>query len=125
MVTYVIGLQDWRWALGTGIFIDDIRATVAAARAGVEDRIQRNFLYIGATTLLTEAYQPQEKALIQGINEFMVFSATAFTAMASGYLHHTLGWESLNRYTLPVICFAAAIITLLGWQLRQQRAQAA
>ena len=84
-----------------------------------------NFLYIGATTLLTEVYQPQEKALIQGINEFMVFSATAFTAMASGYLHHTLGWESLNRYTLPVICFAAAIITLLGWQLRQQRAQAA
>ena len=52
MVTYVIGLQDWRWALGTGIFIDDIRATVAAARAGVEDRIQRNFLYIGAITAM-------------------------------------------------------------------------
>ena len=50
MVTYVIGLQDWRWALGTGIFIDDIRATVAAARAGVEDRIQSTFVYIGAIT---------------------------------------------------------------------------
>ncbi len=47
MVTYVVGLQDWRWALGTGIFIDDIRATVAAARADVETRIQRTFLYIG------------------------------------------------------------------------------
>ncbi len=52
MVTYVIGLQDWRWALGTGIFIDDIRDTVAAARAGVEDRIQRNFLYIGGITAM-------------------------------------------------------------------------
>ncbi len=52
MVTYVIGLQDWRWALGTGIFIDDIRATVAAARAGVEDRITRTFLYIGAIAAL-------------------------------------------------------------------------
>ena len=50
MVTYVIGLQDWRWALGTGIFIDDIRATVAAARAGVEERIQSTFVYIGAIT---------------------------------------------------------------------------
>ena len=50
MVTYVIGLQDWRWALGTGIFIDDIRATVATAREGVEARIQRTFLYIGAIT---------------------------------------------------------------------------
>ncbi len=50
MVTYVIGLQDWRWALGTGIFIDDIRETVAVARAGVEDRVQQNFLYIGVIT---------------------------------------------------------------------------
>ena len=44
MISYVIGLQDWRWALGTGIFIDDIRETVAAARAGVEQRIRRTFL---------------------------------------------------------------------------------
>ena len=52
MVSYVIGLQDWRWALGTGIFIDDIRETVAAARAGVEDRIERTFIYIGAITAM-------------------------------------------------------------------------
>lgn len=51
MVTYVIGLQDWRWAVGTGIFIDDVRATVAAARAGTEARVRQTFLYIGAITL--------------------------------------------------------------------------
>lgn len=51
MVTYVIGLQDWRWAVGTGIFIDDIQETVALARAGVEARIQRTFYYIGGITL--------------------------------------------------------------------------
>ena len=51
MVTYVLGLQDWRWAVGTGIFIDDIQAEVAAARAGVEARIQRTFYYIGGITL--------------------------------------------------------------------------
>ena len=53
MISYVIGLQDWRWALGTGIFIDDVRETVAAARAGVEQRIRRTFLYIGAITAAT------------------------------------------------------------------------
>jgi MFS family permease len=84
-----------------------------------------NFLYIGGTTLLTEVYLPAEKAAIQGINEFMVFSATAFTALSSGYLHHTLGWAALNRYTIPVICFAAGIIVLLGWRLRQQQLQTA
>jgi MFS family permease len=84
-----------------------------------------NFLYIGGTTLLTEVYLPAEKSVIQGINEFLVFSATAFTALSSGYLHHTLGWETLNLYTIPVICFAGCLIALLGWQLRQRQPQTA
>ena len=84
-----------------------------------------NFLYIGGTTLLTEVYLPSEKAAIQGINEFLVFSATAFTALSSGYLHHTLGWETLNLYTIPVTGFAAGIIAVLGWKLRNWQSQAA
>lgn len=52
MVSYVIGLQDWRWAVGTGIFIDDVRRTVAATRAATEERIRRTFLWIGAITLV-------------------------------------------------------------------------
>ncbi len=51
MVAYVVGLQDWRWAVGTGIFIDDVMATVAAERAEVEQRVRQTFLYIGAITL--------------------------------------------------------------------------
>jgi hypothetical protein len=45
--------------------------------------------------------------------------------LSSGYLHHTLGWETLNRYTLPVAGFAACIIVLLGWQVRYRQAQTA
>lgn len=51
MVSYVIGLQDWRWAVGTGVFIDDVLMSVAEARAQTEARIQRTFLWIGAITL--------------------------------------------------------------------------
>jgi len=51
MVAYVTGFQSWRWAVGTGVFIDDVLATVAAERAEVETRVQRTFLYIGAITL--------------------------------------------------------------------------
>lgn len=50
MITYVIGLQDWRWAIGTGVFIDDVLTSVAAARAETTARITRTFLYIGAIT---------------------------------------------------------------------------
>ena len=52
MVAYVVGLQDWRWAVGTGVFIDDVLASVALARAEVEQRVQRTFIYIGAIALV-------------------------------------------------------------------------
>ncbi|WP_170396136.1 cache domain-containing protein [Ruegeria arenilitoris] len=51
MIAYVVGLQDWRWVVGTGVFIDDIVATVANARAEVEARVQRTFMYIGGIVL--------------------------------------------------------------------------
>jgi two-component system NarL family sensor kinase len=52
MVAYVVGLQDWRWVAGTGVFIDDLLATVATARAQIDTRVQRSFLDIGGLPLL-------------------------------------------------------------------------
>lgn len=52
MITYVTSFPSWRWAVGTGVFIDDILASVAAARAEVEARVQRTFVYISVITLV-------------------------------------------------------------------------
>lgn len=46
MVVYATALPDWKWAIGTGIFIDDVLSTVAAARAETETRIRDTFLMI-------------------------------------------------------------------------------
>jgi two-component system NarL family sensor kinase len=51
MVTYVSGFQSWRWAVGTGVFIDDVLKTVAAARETTEERIQNTFFYIILITM--------------------------------------------------------------------------
>ncbi|MCH2167399.1 MAG: cache domain-containing protein [Oceanicola sp.] len=51
MITYVAGLQSWRWAVGTGLFIDDVLETVAAARAETEARIASTFRWIGIITV--------------------------------------------------------------------------
>ena len=51
MVTYVTGFQSWGWAVGTGIFIDDVLATVAAARAATQDRIRQTFAQIALITI--------------------------------------------------------------------------
>ncbi|MEO1734039.1 MAG: cache domain-containing protein [Pseudomonadota bacterium] len=51
MITYVTSFPSWQWAVGTGVFIDDVIASVAAARADVQKRVQRTFVYIGIITL--------------------------------------------------------------------------
>jgi MFS family permease len=78
-----------------------------------------NFLYIGGTTLLTESYQPAERAKTQGVNEIIVFVTQAVTSVASGLLVNSQGWDTVNYLSLPVI-------TLIGvallWLMLQRRA---
>ncbi|QFS83108.1 Oxygen sensor histidine kinase NreB [Roseivivax sp. THAF40] len=52
MISYVTSFPSWQWAVGTGVFIDDVIDTVAAARAEVERRVEATFVYIGGITLL-------------------------------------------------------------------------
>ncbi|MEO0862192.1 MAG: cache domain-containing protein [Pseudomonadota bacterium] len=51
ILSYVAGLQDWRWAIGTGVFLDDVLSQAAIARAEVRERVGQQFLWIGAITL--------------------------------------------------------------------------
>ncbi len=52
MIAYVNGFQDWRWVIGTGIFIDDVLENVAVSRAEVQARITRTSYYIVAITFV-------------------------------------------------------------------------
>jgi len=51
MITYVTSFPSWRWAVGTGVYIDDVLASVASARADVEARVRSTLFKIGAITL--------------------------------------------------------------------------
>lgn len=51
MVTYVTGFQSWQWAVGTGVFIDDIVASVATVRETTKARIAETSLYIMLITI--------------------------------------------------------------------------
>lgn len=81
-----------------------------------------NFLYIGGTTLLTETYTPAEQGKAQGLNDFLVFATVAITATSSGYLHHELGWTTLNLGVVPAIIAAAAGTVWLARGSRMQPA---
>ena len=76
-----------------------------------------NFLYIGGTTLLTEAYRPAEKAKAQGLNDASVSVITAVSSFASGLILRQGGWETLNHAAIPfVLAIGAAVLWL--WLLR-------
>ncbi len=76
-----------------------------------------NFLFVGGTTLLTEVHRPSEKGMVQGLNDFLVFSVVAATAAISGYLHFQIGWTVLNLTTIPTLVIAASAILAL-WFVR-------
>jgi MFS family permease len=79
-----------------------------------------NFLYTGGSTLLTQAYRPEEKNRAQGLMDLCVFSTMAVSSFASGALVTTQGWQRLNMGSLPVMLLVG--VALL-WLARRQRAQ--
>lgn len=77
-----------------------------------------NFLYIGGTTLLTEACAPAERAKTQGANDSIIFLTMMLTSFGSGVLIDAKGWEVLNWLALPFITVAAAAVL---WLLARRR----
>ena len=102
---------------------------VAAALAGVSEWNFRialtlngvgwNFLFVGATTLVTTCYRPNERGKAQALNDFLVFGTTATSSFMSGVLQDHWGWAPINWLALILMCVAIGSVV---W-LRAQRAQ--
>jgi MFS family permease len=69
-----------------------------------------NFMFIGATALLTSCYTEAEKAKVQGLNDFLIFTTVAVSASSAGALHHLLGWQAMNLLAVPGLLLVAAVI---------------
>ncbi|MEM7270665.1 MAG: cache domain-containing protein, partial [Pseudomonadota bacterium] len=50
-LVFAVPLSDWRWVIGTGVYIDDVVAQVAASRSEVEATIGRTFYQIAGLTV--------------------------------------------------------------------------
>ena len=81
-----------------------------------------NFMYIGATTLITEVCTPAERAKTQGANESLIFLTMAGSSALSGFLFTREGWHVMNWGVIPFLTLAGAA-TL--WLLVKRRAAAA
>ncbi|MEL6679014.1 MAG: MFS transporter, partial [Pseudomonadota bacterium] len=86
-----------------------------------------NFGFIGATTLLASAHRPEERAKVQGTNDFLVFGLVAIASFSSGGLMNgvgaddvVLGWTAVNIAMVPFLILAGA--TLIWFVLAGRRA---
>ncbi|MCC9597968.1 MULTISPECIES: MFS transporter [unclassified Rubrivivax] len=72
-----------------------------------------NFIYTGATMMLTGTYRPEEKTTAQGAMDFCVYSTMALTSLGAGALVTSKGWTWLNVGSLGLL---AALVAALVWQ---------
>ena len=81
-----------------------------------------NFMFVGATTLLTECHTPAERAKVQGVNDAAIFLTMVASSFASGALFTLRGWQIMNIAAVPFVLLAGAGIV---WLILRRRAEAA
>src|SRR3954471_15885822 len=75
-----------------------------------------NFLFVGATTLVTTCYRPNERGKAQALNDLLVFSTTATSSFMAGFLQDRWGWQPLNWFSMLLITMAAVAVIWLRYQ---------
>lgn len=78
-----------------------------------------NFLYIGGTTLFTQAYRPEERTRAQGLLDTGVYATMTLTSFSSGALVTTGGWQWMNWASLVPLLLCAAALAFLALQRRR------
>jgi MFS family permease len=81
-----------------------------------------NFLYIGGTTLFTEAYRSEERTTAQAAMDTLVLGTMTLTSLGSGALVTTQGWTWLNLGSLLPVALAGIALAWLALQRRATRA---
>ena len=78
-----------------------------------------NFLFVGATTLVTTTYRPVERGKAQALNDFLVFGTTATCSLLAGLQQNRLGWLSLNLLSIGLI--GSAVVAVIWLRLNGRR----
>lgn len=74
-----------------------------------------NFGFIGATSLVTDCYRPQERAKVQALNDFLVFGTVAVASFSSGRLLGAAGWNTINLLMFPLVAVVLGLLAWLRW----------
>ncbi len=77
-----------------------------------------NFLFIGATLVVTGCYRPSERGKAQALNDFLIFATAASASFLAGFLQELIGWINLSGASIGLV--AAAFGGVLWLRLQRQ-----
>ncbi len=75
-----------------------------------------NFMFVGATALVTTCYRPSERGKAQALNDFLIFGTTATSSFLAGFLQDRLGWLILNQASIVLVAIAFFAVLWLRFQ---------
>ena len=71
-----------------------------------------NFMFVGATVLLSRNYYPAERFKAQAFNDFTIFGTQALLSLSAGVLLFRASWDILNLIALPLIGLVLVVVLL-------------
>lgn len=119
--------------VAAGLFLLGCAGAVALQGVNVENfflalillGVGWNFGFIGATTMLASAHNPEEKGIVQGMNDFFVFGGVTVASLSSGGLMNCSGgspvegWTAVNIAMVPFLTLAGGALIWLAMQKRR------
>ncbi len=89
----LMGITEWNFRIALGL-----------------NGVGWNFMFVGATTLLTTTYRLAERGKAQAFNDFMVFGTTATASIMASVVLELKGWAVLNYVAFVLVCVALLVI---------------
>jgi|SRR5919106_1422117 MFS family permease len=93
VVVALTGVTEWHFRIALGL-----------------NGVGWNFMFVGATTLLTTTYRQAERGKAQAFNDFMVFGTTATASLMASVVLEVQGWAVLNYFALALVLIALLVI---------------
>lgn len=99
VATGLLGMTEWHFRIALAV-----------------NGVGWNFLFVGATALVSTTYRPSERGKAQALNDFLVFGTTATASFLAGFLQERVGWFALNWFSLVLVALAlSAVLWLRFW----------
>ncbi|URE79294.1 MFS transporter [Providencia stuartii] len=87
--------------------------------SGISVGVAWNLLLISTTQLLPYGYQSHERAKVQGMTDFLIYSFGALGSLGAGVLFFSLGWQLMNTVSIIFALFILSSYVVLKKHIPQ------